>query len=48
MAEDEEVTPLQPTENYVPPAVEVLGSVDDLTRGPSPGPGDDPTGVITF
>ncbi|MEA2195653.1 MAG: hypothetical protein QOG42_2133 [Solirubrobacteraceae bacterium] len=35
-------------EPYVAPAIEVLGSVEDLTLGPDPGAGDVPTGVISF
>lgn len=33
---------------YEPPAVEVLGTVEDLTRGPQAGSGDVPSGVIAF
>jgi hypothetical protein len=44
MADDPRTAP----EPYVPPAIEVLGSVEDLTRGPDPGAGDVPTGVISF
>jgi hypothetical protein len=33
-------------EAYVPPALEVLGSVEALTQGPTPDAGDVPTGVI--
>lgn len=39
--------PTEP-EAYVPPAIDVLGRVADLTQGPNPGPGDVPTGVISF
>lgn len=35
-------------DTYVPPALEVLGSVQALTQGSSPGDGDVPTGVISF
>lgn len=36
------------TDTYVAPALEVLGTVEQLTRGPDPGDGDVPTGVISF
>jgi hypothetical protein len=52
MTDDQTTAPDDPgsavPEAYVPPAIEVLGSVEDLTRGPLPGPGDVPTGVISF
>ncbi len=35
-------------EAYEAPAIEVLGSVERLTRGPNLGSGDVPTGVISF
>ena len=35
-------------ETYVAPALEVLGTVAEITRGPDPGVGDAPTGVISF
>lgn len=35
-------------DDYVPPAIEVLGTVEDLTRGPDPGEGDVPAGIISF
>jgi hypothetical protein len=40
----------QPTErpDYEPPAVQVLGTLEDLTRGGGDGPPDDFAGVSTF
>jgi hypothetical protein len=35
-------------EGYVAPALELLGTLEDLTRGPDPGAGDVPTGVISL
>ncbi len=35
-------------EAYEAPAIEVLGSVEKLTRGPNLGSGDVPIGVISF
>jgi hypothetical protein len=39
---------MEAPEAYVAPALEVLGSVEELTRGPVVGDGDVPTGVISF
>ena len=36
------------TDSYVAPALEVLGTVEELTLGPDPGPGDVPTGLFSF
>lgn len=33
---------------YVAPALRVVGTVEQLTEGPDPGAGDDPSGVISF
>lgn len=38
----------QPPKEYVRPAIEVLGTLEELTRGPAVGSGDLPEGVITF
>jgi len=35
-------------EPYAPPALEVLGTVEQITRGPDPGIGDIDAGVISF
>ncbi|MEA2900421.1 MAG: hypothetical protein QOH36_308 [Actinomycetota bacterium] len=35
-------------EPYEPPLIELLGSIGALTRGPDPGTGDVPSGVISF
>ena len=35
-------------EGYTAPALEVLGTLEELTGGPDPGAGDVPTGVISF
>jgi hypothetical protein len=37
------------SETYIAPAIEVLGTVEQLTRGPDPGVGDVPVdSVISF
>lgn len=33
---------------YVPPAVTVIGTLEQITQGPEPDIGDTPTGVISF
>lgn len=40
--------PVSDRELYEPPSIEFLGTVGDLTRGPDPGAGDVPNGVISF